>query len=420
MRPRRSASSHSVGPHPVVAARRRVAFVEDEVDDLEHRRQPRGQLGAARHLERHARLGQRPLGAHDPLRDRRLGDEEGARDLVGREAAEQPQRQRHARLGREHGMTGDEHEPQQIVADVVVERGLDVGRRRRRARRRARRACARACAGGAAGRWRGSSPSPSATRRDCRGCPSPASARAPSPAPLAPDPRPARRRERGERARRSGARTRFARPPRWPCAWPPRHRLARAASAAYDCFCRSISARSCSPRARSSGVSRVAEVLGLEHRANGHLDATVEGRALDPLDRLLHRLHLPDPVAGDELLGLGERPVDDRALRAREAHALGLATSACSPSPSSMTPALTSSSLNFIISRSAPLASAARPPRSSCRRYTHHHSHVLLLSFAWSLRTFATAAATGPCPGRTSAAPRIRPRTRANACGAAP
>ena len=49
MRPRRRASSHRPGPHPVVAGGGRVALVEDEVDDLEHRgragppaRRPRG------------------------------------------------------------------------------------------------------------------------------------------------------------------------------------------------------------------------------------------------------------------------------------------------------------------------------------------------------------------------------------------
>ena len=89
-----------------------------------------GELGAARHLERHARLGERPLGAHDALRDRRLGDEEGARDLVGRQAAEQAQRQRDARLGREHRVAGGEDEAQQVVADVVVERRVEVGRGR--------------------------------------------------------------------------------------------------------------------------------------------------------------------------------------------------------------------------------------------------------------------------------------------------
>ena len=87
-------------PHPVVAGGRRVALVEDEVDHLEHRREPPAELGAARDLERHVRLGQRPLGAHDALRDGRLRDEERARDLLGGQPAEQAQRERDARLGR--------------------------------------------------------------------------------------------------------------------------------------------------------------------------------------------------------------------------------------------------------------------------------------------------------------------------------
>ena len=87
-------------PHPVVARGRGVALVEDQVNDFQHRRQPRRQLVAARHLERHLRLGERALGADDALRDRRLGDQERSRDLVGRQAAEQSQRQRDARVGR--------------------------------------------------------------------------------------------------------------------------------------------------------------------------------------------------------------------------------------------------------------------------------------------------------------------------------
>src|SRR2546428_8790771 len=114
------------GPHPVLARGRRVAFVEDEVDDLEHRRETRGKLVLARYLERDSRLGERALGADDALGDRRLRDEEGARDLVGREAAEQAPSEGGARLGREHRMAGDEHEAQLVVADVVVH-ALDQG-----------------------------------------------------------------------------------------------------------------------------------------------------------------------------------------------------------------------------------------------------------------------------------------------------
>ena len=42
-------------PHPVLARGGGVALVEDEVDHLQHRGQPRRQLVPARHLERHAR-----------------------------------------------------------------------------------------------------------------------------------------------------------------------------------------------------------------------------------------------------------------------------------------------------------------------------------------------------------------------------
>src|SRR5688572_29152070 len=52
----------------------------------------------------------------------------------------------------------------------------------------------------------------------------------------------------------------------------------------------------------------VAEVLGLEHGTDldlGGAHAGV-GHAAHPRDGVLHRLHLPEPEAGDELLRLGE------------------------------------------------------------------------------------------------------------------
>ena len=82
------------------------------------------------HLERDVRLGEGPLGPDDPLGDGRLRDEERARDLLGRQAAEQAERERDARLGREHRMAGREHEAQEVVADVVVERGVEIRRGR--------------------------------------------------------------------------------------------------------------------------------------------------------------------------------------------------------------------------------------------------------------------------------------------------
>ena len=103
-------------------------------------------------------LGEGALGADDALGDGGLGDEKGAGDFVGGEAAEQAEGERDAGFGGEHGMAGDEDEAQEVVADVVVERGVEVGRRfarALRARGRALRACVRCGCCGGRDRWRG-------------------------------------------------------------------------------------------------------------------------------------------------------------------------------------------------------------------------------------------------------------------------
>src|SRR2546423_292721 len=53
------------GLYPLVAGRRRVSLVEDEIDGLEHRLESWSELGAGRDLEWHARCGQRALGPDD-------------------------------------------------------------------------------------------------------------------------------------------------------------------------------------------------------------------------------------------------------------------------------------------------------------------------------------------------------------------
>ena len=83
-----------------------------------------------RNLERHILLAQGPFGADDPLGDGRLGDQESTSDLVGRQASKQAQRERDARLGRKHRMAGGEHKAQEIVANSIVERGIEIGLRR--------------------------------------------------------------------------------------------------------------------------------------------------------------------------------------------------------------------------------------------------------------------------------------------------
>ena len=120
------AEPHRLGaqrrPHPVLARRGRVALVEHQVDDLEDRGQAARDLGPRRELERHPPGGQGALGPHDALGDGGLGDQEGPGDLGGGQPAEQPQGEGGARLGRQHRMAGDEDQPQQVIADVIIHR----------------------------------------------------------------------------------------------------------------------------------------------------------------------------------------------------------------------------------------------------------------------------------------------------------
>src|SRR5215217_8194159 len=77
-----------------------------------------------------------------------------------------------------------------------------------------------------------------------------------------------------------------------------------------------------------------AEVRSLEDGANLYLrDLAVAGvalvgggDALDPLDGLLQRAHLPEPEARDQLLRLGEGAVDDGLTTALEPDPLALRT----------------------------------------------------------------------------------------------
>ena len=96
--------------HPVVTCSRRVALVKDEIDNLEHGSQTRGQIGTARNLKGSTCLAECALGTDNALCDRRLRNEKRARDLVRRQSAEQPKRERDLRLGGEHRMARGEHE----------------------------------------------------------------------------------------------------------------------------------------------------------------------------------------------------------------------------------------------------------------------------------------------------------------------
>src|SRR6266702_1694253 len=71
-------------------------------------------------------------------------------------------------------------------------------------------------------------------------------------------------------------------------------------------------------------LERITEVVRLEHLANLHFTFLERG-PFQPLDGLAERLHLPQPETGDQLLRLGEGPVDHRPLAPGEpdARALG-------------------------------------------------------------------------------------------------
>ena len=85
-----------------------VALVEHDVERREHLGKPVRQLVRVGHPVRDVRVDDLALGAHDPLRHGRLGDEEGIRDLAGGHAHDGAQRQRDLCVARDRGMTARE------------------------------------------------------------------------------------------------------------------------------------------------------------------------------------------------------------------------------------------------------------------------------------------------------------------------
>src|SRR5580692_8064870 len=65
------------------------------------------------------------------------------------------------------------------------------------------------------------------------------------------------------------------------------------------------------------GSQILAEIGRLEHRTNLHLNPAIERSPLQPFHRFLDRPNLPQPVAGNEFLALGEWTINHSALLAR-------------------------------------------------------------------------------------------------------
>ena len=130
IRPSRNTSLQS----PAASVRRgsrRVPFVEEEIEDSKHRRQPSNTLFATRHFERHLLRGERSLAL--TMRSAIMGSEtRNAGQFRPSQAAEQAKCKHHLRLGRKYSVAADEEEPEQIVADAIgpfVDRRLGSGQR---------------------------------------------------------------------------------------------------------------------------------------------------------------------------------------------------------------------------------------------------------------------------------------------------
>ena len=94
-----------------------VALVEDQVDHRQHRAQTVGQQVRRRDPERDRGVLDLALGAHQPLGHRRLRHQERARDLLGRQASQRAQRERHLRIGRERRVAAGEDQLQAFVRE---------------------------------------------------------------------------------------------------------------------------------------------------------------------------------------------------------------------------------------------------------------------------------------------------------------
>ena len=100
----------------VVAGEGGRAGGEHQVDHRQHGPEPVGQVGVAGHPVGDAGVADLALGAHQPLRHRRLGHQERVGDLLGGQPAEQPERERHLRLDGQRRVAAGEHEPEPVVA----------------------------------------------------------------------------------------------------------------------------------------------------------------------------------------------------------------------------------------------------------------------------------------------------------------
>ena len=93
-----------------------VALGEDEVADVEHRRDPSGQLFVRGHDKPGAGLTQLCAGPGEALGHGARRHQVGGRDLLHRQSGDGPQRQRHLRRPAQRGMAAQDQQTQRVVA----------------------------------------------------------------------------------------------------------------------------------------------------------------------------------------------------------------------------------------------------------------------------------------------------------------
>jgi hypothetical protein len=97
-----------------------ITLVEQQVDHGRNGADSLRSLGRARHLEGNICLRHAALRPGDALLHRGLADQEGARNLLEREAGNDAQRERDLLGRRQIGMAADEQEAQHVVAIVRI------------------------------------------------------------------------------------------------------------------------------------------------------------------------------------------------------------------------------------------------------------------------------------------------------------
>jgi len=105
-----------VAPLQSVADAARIAFVEDQVEHVQHRAQALGPLLAGGHAERDARRLDPLLRPADALRHRGLGHQVRVGDLGRRQAADRPKRQGDRGRSCQRRVTAHEQQDERVVA----------------------------------------------------------------------------------------------------------------------------------------------------------------------------------------------------------------------------------------------------------------------------------------------------------------